>query len=67
VTIELHVPFRTNAGIIVAEDSGAPVESDAVQRSATDLQVAAVAFATQLAISEGHDPKVIMLTRQRAS
>jgi hypothetical protein len=45
--------------IILAEDSGAPIGSAAVERAVTDLQTAAVAFTAQLAISEGHDPKVM--------
>ncbi len=43
--------------IVAAEDSGAPVGSDAVQRSLSDLQTAAITFVVRLAISEGHEPK----------
>ena len=46
--------------IIVAEDSGAPIGSDAVERSITDLHVAAVTFTMQLAISEGHGLKEML-------
>lgn len=43
--------------IIIAEDSAEPIGSIAVESAVTNLQVAAVTFAAQLAISEGHDPK----------
>jgi hypothetical protein len=42
--------------IILAEDNHAPIGSDAVERAITELQIAAVAFTTQLAIAEGQDP-----------
>jgi len=42
--------------IILAEDNHAPIGSDAVERAITKLQIAAVAFTTQLVIAEGRDP-----------
>ena len=42
--------------IILAEDNNAPIGSNAVERAITELQIAAVAFTTQLAIAEGRDP-----------
>ena len=42
--------------IIFAEDSHAPIGSDAVERSITELHIAAVVFTTQLAITENYDP-----------
>lgn len=40
-----------------ADNSSAPIGSDAVERALTELHVAAVAFTAQVAISEGHDSK----------
>ena len=45
--------------IILAEDNHAPIGSDAVARVITELQIAAVAFTTQLAIAEGQDPTLL--------
>ena|SRR6185436_2214570 len=45
--------------IILAEDNHAPIGSDAVERAITELQIAAVAFTTQLAIAEGQDPALL--------
>jgi hypothetical protein len=45
--------------IIFAEDNHAPIGSDAVERAITELQIAAVAFTTQLAIAEGQDPTLL--------
>jgi hypothetical protein len=45
--------------IILAEDNHAPIGSDAVERSIMELQIAAVAFTTQLAIAEGQDPTLL--------
>jgi len=42
--------------IILAEDNRAPIGSDAVERAITELQIAAVAFTTQLAIAGGRPP-----------
>jgi hypothetical protein len=42
--------------IILAEDNHAPIGSDAVERAIMELQIAASAFTTQLAIMEGRDP-----------
>lgn len=41
--------------IILAEDNHAPIGSDTVNRAITELQIAAVAFTTQLAITKSHD------------
>ena len=43
--------------IVAAEDNGAPVGSDAVQRALSNLHVAAIEFVVRLAISEGQEPK----------
>ena len=45
--------------IILAEDNHAPIGSDAVERAITELQIAAVAFTTQLALAEGQDPALL--------
>lgn len=42
--------------IIFAEDNHAPIGSDVVERALMELQIAVVAFTTQVAIAEGYDP-----------
>lgn len=42
--------------IILAEDNHSPIGSDVVERAIMELQIAAAAFTTRLAISEGRDP-----------
>lgn len=44
--------------LIVAQESRAPIGSDAVARAMTAFQLAAVAFTVELAVSEGLDPKI---------
>jgi hypothetical protein len=43
--------------IVSAEDNKAPIGSEAVKRALSQLHVAAIGFATRLAISEGQEPK----------
>jgi len=42
--------------IILAEDNHAPIGSDAVERSITELHIAAAVFTIQLAIAQSYDP-----------
>jgi len=41
--------------IVSAEDSGAPIGSDSVQRALSNLQLAAIAFTAQLALADGYE------------
>lgn len=43
--------------IVSAQDNGAPVGSEAVQRALSNLQLAAIAFTTQLAMADGYERK----------
>ena len=43
--------------IVAAEDNNAPIGSAAAQRALSNLQLAAIAFATRLAITEGQEPQ----------
>jgi len=43
--------------IVAAEDNGAPVGSDAVQRALSNLHIAAITFTVRLAISEGQEAR----------
>jgi hypothetical protein len=51
--------------IILAENNQAPIGSDAVERSITELHLAAVVFATQLAVAESYDPTSLWQIRAK--
>ena len=42
--------------IIYAEDNHAPIGSSAMERSLTELQIAATTFTSRLTVAEGHNP-----------